>query len=101
MWPDPDPQKQKPIVIIKEFPPPPTTKTVRINLMWGMINEAFQVTSISNMMFYQPGQWLHKDVVAKLCELPNWDVIIIGDQLINQILGIFGGAVSTVVNARV
>lgn len=88
VWPA-DSTNNKPINITKEWkaPPPTKDKKIEMTIMWGDVPKAYQIISIKNTIYYRPGIWLSEEIVAKCCELPNWEVTVIEDQFWSNLLG--------------
>jgi len=82
----------QPIVVLKDYREPPAAgKKVTLNLMWGDFAKAYRVITITNTTWYQPKMWLSVEIVSKICELPNWEVSMVGDDMIKNILGFAEG----------
>lgn len=76
----------KPIVLSDYREAPITGKKIEIILFWGDWAKAYRVVSIKNTTWYQPKMWLSTSIVSKLCELPDWTVLMIEDTLVKDIL---------------
>jgi hypothetical protein len=67
-------------------------KTVELVLV--RLGDIFVVSSITNTTWYRPGDHVTVDTAQKCCDLPNWKVTMIDNQIISSVLGGISGAVS-------
>ena len=51
-----------------------------------MVGMAYQVKTVSNTVWYKPGDWLTESVVAEICKIPRWTINIESYELMKKIL---------------
>ena len=90
VYPDTDNQSSNDIIKTFEIPKVPITKKITITLIWGDFKQAYQVKSITNTTVIKPKSWLSVDVVSKLCLIQGWEIIVLEDELLQNILGLLG-----------
>jgi hypothetical protein len=77
--------------------PPPSNKDVQISLLFAnlpMVGMAYQVKTVSNTVWYKPGDWLTESVVAEICKIPRWTVTIESYELLKKIFDVVGPKLS-------
>lgn len=72
----------------------PKGKKISLTLMFGMFSHAYQVKTITNTTYYKPGEWMSPEVAEQCCNLPNWEVTMVGDDIIQFITGAVGAAMA-------
>lgn len=83
------------VVTDTTIPTMPPAKEIEITLVWYV--KAYQVKSITNTIWYKPGQWLSPDVVQMLCGFPEWKVTMIDNDILQTIMGVLVGGASKLV----
>jgi hypothetical protein len=64
----------------------PTTapkKTIELTLAYYV--HAYKVTGIKNSTYYQPGQWMTREVAQQCCDIPNWTVTMVDNDIIQSL----------------
>jgi hypothetical protein len=79
--------KPKPKDIIKTITHPTTIAPKKISLGLTWYGTAFQVKSITNSTYYRPGQWMTAEVAQKCCDIPNWEVTMVDNDILGNLLG--------------
>lgn len=77
--------------------PPPSNKDVNISLLFLVapgVGMAYQVKSVTNTVWYKPGDWLTESVVAEICKIPRWTITIDSYELMKKIMDTFGPKLS-------
>ena len=62
-------------------------KKIMLTLIWGDFAQAYQIKSITNTTSLKPKTWLNDTVVSKLCATAGWEINIIEDELLQNIIG--------------
>jgi hypothetical protein len=68
--------------------PPPSNKDVHISLLFlhaPGVGFAYQVKSVTNTVWYKPGDWLTESVVAEICKIPRWTIAIDSYELMKKL----------------
>jgi CO dehydrogenase/acetyl-CoA synthase delta subunit len=79
--------------------PPPANKDVTINLLQfnaPMVGIAYRVKTVTNTVWYKPGDWLTESVVAEICKIPRWTINIESYELLKKIMDTVGPKISLV-----
>lgn len=79
--------------------PPPTNKDVSISLLFLAapgVGFAYQVKTVTNTVWYKPGDWLTESVVAEICKIPRWTVSIDSYELMKKIFDVVGPKISLI-----
>jgi hypothetical protein len=61
-------------------------KSVKLQLQYSGIFKAYQVLSITSTVLYQPGEWLSPKIVDECCTQKGWDVTMIHDDFLKNLL---------------
>ena len=87
----------QPSDVIGSITHPITAPKKTIELMLTYYVHAYKVTGIKNSTYYQPGQWMTKDVAQKCCDIPNWTVTMIDNDFVKDLTGFGVSAASKLV----
>jgi hypothetical protein len=77
--------------------PPPSNKDVTISLLQFNapgIGIVWRVKTVTNTVWYKPGDWLTESVVAEICKIPRWTVTIDSYELMKKIFDYIGPKIS-------
>jgi hypothetical protein len=77
--------------------PPPSNKDVNISLLLLVapgVGIAYQVKSVTNTVWYKPGDWLTESVVAEICKIPRWTISIESYELMKKFFDMVGPKLS-------
>jgi hypothetical protein len=60
-------------------------KKVRVTVM--RLGQVFEIKQITNTSWYIPGDHITRDTLKKICEMPDWEVNIIDNDILKTLLG--------------
>jgi len=85
-----DVKAPEPHEIIQKFDKsilPPHNKKISLTLVYFKPTNSYQVQAITNTTWYAPDDWLSRDVVREICNLPNWDVTMAQSHFFSTMIG--------------
>jgi hypothetical protein len=66
-------------------PPPVAGKPVQIDLLYIWETGRYQVTRVTNTVWYNPGDMLTQEIVGEICKIHDWTISIQSYQLIKKV----------------
>lgn len=63
-----------------------TTPLKKVQLVLVYYTNLYVVKSITNTTHYKPGDHLTPEVAQKCCDIPNWDVTMIDNEILATII---------------
>src|ERR1700684_15697 len=57
-----------------------------LTCVWGQFKKQYQIVSITDTTWYQPGMWLSTKVMDQIVARKDWTVTMVHDDLIKNII---------------
>jgi hypothetical protein len=64
-----------------------TTEPKKVKLLVERVMEIFVIKQVVNTSWYIPGDHITRDTLKKCCEMPDWEVTVIDNDILKTVLG--------------